>query len=551
MATTSDVKSQGSGDGAPSGVFLRSASGVYRSWSTIDGFIYNVFAINVVATFTFALYQAGALFPGGNLVLATVICGILCVFEGIAYAILLATMPRSGGDYLFQTRILGGWTTIFTFTSNVLTQAVYVGLITFTAVNIILQPYLAILGQRLGWDWMISLGDWMMTNTGYAVVGIIVVVWGWLTNVFGMRLYALLQRWCFWIGVALFGVVLVILAFMSKDTFVAHFNGYMLQTEGVKNAYQMVLDTAAKAGYQVGTPFSWGATFKIIPIVVIAFMFLQWGAAQGGEIKSGSSLRAQLFQMPGAVVFSTILAAVLSLLLMARIGTDFLGAAGYLYISAPDQYTLPFSPLWGTFVSVLFNNTFLILLVAIMFQAWFWMWYQNAQLAGSRVLLAMAFDREIPAWFGKINPRTVTPVNALICLSSLGLVFAMLVAFTTFENYLLSVIVPSILCFGLTCLAAAIMPWRRPQLYKDSPANEVRVLGIPLVTLAGAIFFVFAVWTAYMMLSDSIYGVNGKTPLTVVADLYVFSAAIYVWARINSKRKDLDLDKAYAQIPLE
>jgi len=87
-------------------LFVRKASGLVRSWSTFDAFIYATFSINLITLglfiFSYCYYFEG------NLATAVVVGGIFTIFEVIVYAALISVMPRSGGDYVWQSRVLGG-----------------------------------------------------------------------------------------------------------------------------------------------------------------------------------------------------------------------------------------------------------------------------------------------------------------------------------------------------------------------------------------------------------------------------------------------------------
>ena len=86
-------------------LFVRKASGLVRSWSVFDAFIYATFSINLITLglfiFSYAYYFEG------NLAVAVVIGGAFTIFEVIVYASLISAMPRAGGDYVWQSRILG------------------------------------------------------------------------------------------------------------------------------------------------------------------------------------------------------------------------------------------------------------------------------------------------------------------------------------------------------------------------------------------------------------------------------------------------------------
>src|SRR5689334_11673486 len=103
--TTTEVP----GRAAPRGgsLFVRNATGLVRSWATFDGFLYSYFSINIVALGFFA-FAYGYIFPGGNLLTAIIVSGIFVLFEVVVYAALISAMPRAGGDYVWQTRLLNG-----------------------------------------------------------------------------------------------------------------------------------------------------------------------------------------------------------------------------------------------------------------------------------------------------------------------------------------------------------------------------------------------------------------------------------------------------------
>src|SRR5579884_1750316 len=102
--STTDVRG-----GAPAGqkLFVRNATGLVRSWATFDAFLYSFFSINIVSLGFFA-FASGWLFPNGNLITAIIVSGVFVLFEVVVYAALISVMPRAGGDYVWQTRILGG-----------------------------------------------------------------------------------------------------------------------------------------------------------------------------------------------------------------------------------------------------------------------------------------------------------------------------------------------------------------------------------------------------------------------------------------------------------
>src|SRR5689334_4222214 len=95
--------------GAPArpGLFLRNATGLVKAWSSFDAFVYSFWSVNLI---TLGLYGMSFVYwvPDAQLLAAIVIFGVLTTFLVITYAMLVSVMPRTGGDYAWQSRVLGG-----------------------------------------------------------------------------------------------------------------------------------------------------------------------------------------------------------------------------------------------------------------------------------------------------------------------------------------------------------------------------------------------------------------------------------------------------------
>src|SRR3989475_3342180 len=93
--------------GDAAGYFVRKATGLVRAWSAFDAFIYAFFSVNFV-TLGMYIMSFAPFVPQGHLLPAAIITGIFVTFLVVVYGGLIATMPRAGGDYVWQSRILGG-----------------------------------------------------------------------------------------------------------------------------------------------------------------------------------------------------------------------------------------------------------------------------------------------------------------------------------------------------------------------------------------------------------------------------------------------------------
>ena len=89
-----------------------------------------------------------------------------------------------------------------------------------------------------------------------------------------------------------------------------------------------------------------------------------------------------------------------------------------------------------------------------------------------------------------MEPRTRTPINALLLMVIPSLIIGALYAWNVFSFQTLtlcSTLVIAVTYLGST-VAAILLPFIKKDLYEASPIAKYKVLGIPLITVAGVIF---------------------------------------------------------------
>src|ERR1700680_4210142 len=189
MATTTEAPRQT--------LFLRNATGLVKAWSTFDAFLYAFWSVNLV---TLGLYGMSFVYaiPDGQLLGAVLLPGVLVPFLVITYAQLVSVMPRAGGDYAWQSRILGGgigfvlaitgwWFTLWLWTP------IYA--------NILNLQFFEPLAYTLGRS---NVATFFTTQWGVFVSCMILLAFVSLVVTLGMETYAKIQKVCFWVG--LFGL---------------------------------------------------------------------------------------------------------------------------------------------------------------------------------------------------------------------------------------------------------------------------------------------------------------------------------------------------------
>src|SRR6204780_4975638 len=214
-------------------LFLRKATGLVRGWSVRDSMIYACLATNFVTLGLYEFTYAGPAFPGGQLITSILISAVLVSFLVVAYSGLVVTIPRAGGDYVWQTRILPfgsvvgfvmaatGWWFILWLGApiygNILSKQLF-------------QPLWATLGDPGG-------AAWFASKNGIFVVCLITILLAGILVSLGMAGYARIQKSCFAGGMVAFAVVVILLLINNHASFVSSFNYEGQKLFGVHNAY--------------------------------------------------------------------------------------------------------------------------------------------------------------------------------------------------------------------------------------------------------------------------------------------------------------------------
>src|SRR5260370_16002900 len=194
-------------------LFLRKATGLVRGWSVRDSMIYACLSTNVV-TLGMVEWTVQSSFPHGNLLYSILISGVWVSFLVLAYTGLVVTIPRAGGDYVWQSRILGsgigfvmaatGWWFILW-----LWAPIYGAVLS----EEFFQPIFATLGTQ-------SQAAWFTTSNGKFVVTLITIALAGVLVSIGMAGYARVQKWCFYGGRVRAAVLLVLLLGSRQTPFI-------------------------------------------------------------------------------------------------------------------------------------------------------------------------------------------------------------------------------------------------------------------------------------------------------------------------------------------
>src|SRR5580658_2819670 len=527
-------------------LFLRKATGLVRGWSVRDSLIYACLATNFVTLGIYEFTFAGPAFPKGQLLTSVVISGIWVSFLVIAYSGLIVTIPRAGGDYVWQTRILGsgigfvmaatGWWFILWLWAPIYGNILSVQLF---------QPLWATFGDPGG-------AAWFASKTGIFVVCLITIAIAGVLVSLGMAGYARIQKWCFYGGLVAFAVVVILLLINSHASFVSSFNYEGQKLFGVHNAYAVTNAAARKAGYSTYNmgfgPI--GPTMLLVPAMMFFILWPNWGSTLYGEIRGASDFR-RVFTGMFAGLWMTVILTVIFLLLIAKtVGWGF-----YQNLNSLDYNLTPQFGIWPypfMFAGWLVHNTAFQVILILVLSLWFFGWVGTLFLSSTRVIFAAAFDRVLPDRAAEVSEKRKVPFYSLILMLLPAVGLAALYAYnTTFHTYTLDATLVIAVTYMFSAIAVVILPLRKPDLWSASPASKVKVLGVQIVPVSGVITIALLVYNLYEWLSNDLYGVNKHDSLYYMGGMYVLAIVIYIIARIVRSRQGIDLGLINKEIPVE
>jgi basic amino acid/polyamine antiporter, APA family len=538
--------------GADEGVFIRQSTGLVRLMGTRQTVIYNTMITTIVlgAALTFLLTPYA--FPGANIWLGVVITGVVGATMMAAYAMLGASMPRSGGDYVFQSRLVNsGFGFVLVIVGFVIFLAFWMCLAGWFLGVVAVSPFATTLGIETNANWLINVGTWAATPWGITWLSLGGFLVTFLILARGIRVYLRLQSWL-WVGVMVtFATCWILLLAHPHHSFVTTFNHYIAASTGTHNYYQSILASASKAGYP-GYHFNFWDTVGVAPVAWTAMAWCMWSVITSGELKSARVLKTHMIGMQGALAVVTVTLAVTAFLLVHSAGENFIGSLGYLYYSgSPGLEKLPASPFFGVIAAMLTTSPVVIILLAVGFLTTSLQIMIGMAWGASRILMSMAFDRVLPERLGNVNERTRTPLLALFVIMVMSVIFVYLYNHTAVKGYTLAVTLTSVITYMGSMVAAVVFPYRAPDLYRASPAAKYRIFGLPAIVVLGVVGFAFNALLVYFYLTKAALGVNNAGSIEMIGGIYIAVIVYFYGRRIWLKRSGYDPSIAFSRIPPE
>ncbi len=229
--------------------------------SPYSAFAYNVLNIGVIFPWVYLLTLG--LWPDANIPVGILITGVFTALLGLVYSGLASAMPRTGGDYVFQSRTLKPWLGFAIVSTMIVTFFLIWQTLGGLLVAILgLAPLFTGLGLTMQNTTFLSWGVWFTTPMGI-----------WLTTVVASTIAAailiksfrwfVMAQWVMWYGFLLsFAIMVGYFLITPTSVFIMRFNNAMniMASNGLATSsadfYHSIITQATANGFIQVTPTS-------------------------------------------------------------------------------------------------------------------------------------------------------------------------------------------------------------------------------------------------------------------------------------------------------
>jgi basic amino acid/polyamine antiporter, APA family len=549
LSASSQVTAIPGAEAASGDLFVRKSSGLVREVGTRDSIAMGLSPLLLVAVYSVTAIFLDA-FPNGDFYVPLLIGALVSVVLAFAYAQLVSTFPRAGGEYVYATR------TFTPIAGAFVGGLVLVGLTLILSTNLVqtCQVYVpfmfSTIGHALHSHALQSFATGTLAHkTAWVISGVVLVGF---CIVACLRPIHTVARWVFWtmaIGLVVELLIAVILLLETRVGFIHAFNA----ASGGHHAYQGIIQQAKSHRFQPGVTIH--DVVALLPIGALLFLGFTFGNYAAGEIKRPS----RTYKI---AVFSAIGIGGAGLLLgwaamRHAAGLDFLQSSASLSAGAPEVYERLTSvpqvqgglayailaagdPVSSIFIGVGTLIAWVSPAVAVF-------------MLCTRIVFALSFDRLIPTKLAEVSPRTHAPVYAVAFVGTIVMTLTIIgntsTLLTLFRNFLL--VSNAILAIGSLC--AALLPYRRPELFAASPAVlRGRVFGVPVISfVSGISALAFAGLAVDIGARTQYSGGYSSGSVITLAITALCGGVLYAISRWNMSRRGIDLRLAMKELPPE
>jgi amino acid transporter len=503
------------------------------------------------------------------MVMAFILVGVVVLFTVWALGILGASMPRSGGGYVYISRILhpsigyvASWLEYF----SIAVSYGLIGTAVFEAITI--------------YAWMAGWGTSWATPEVLLVGGMAIVALFAIITCFGVRMTGRLLHLMFWIPAIITVILYGLLLVATPEALNSGIESLAGGTTATQFTSQAIAGFTGVTGMAASTVPYWDAVSYAC--LGAFWAYIGFGAATfvAGEIKEAAKdLPKQLFVANGFVILLYITISFLvarAAMMVGQVGNFSFyssyswlsygaGSAGRAWLTGIDVGRA-WMPNIAGFVAQGIGQGWFLALIPIFAALWVANDIPPFILTSSRIIFAMAFDRVLPEKLAEVNERWHTPVYAVIVTMIVAFIgnFAesdvlsgwlgsghVLYKFLNPDGGVAATDIWDALFFLFCAVAAMIFVFRRKDIYERS---SFKAGGPMMVTLIGTIATAANVWFLWQVVRGWPWDYPDGMAWTAwvwTLIIIILSLLVYYYYRSKGKRAGVDYSTIYAEIPPE
>lgn len=577
-------------------LFTRQSSGLVREVSVTNALFFNTSAFiggTLGGAYQIAVLAGVPVVVVGfitNWSIVAFVVGGLCILLAFIFASLTSVMPRSGGDYVFSSRIvpkigpflgwLESWGLVFAS----------IALLQFETVQTLRSTQVEgrIIGIGTGSDFFNNATSWFTDGTSGDVTGwpgfipalVVFALVGWVV-LQPTRTFHKIVTWLTILGIvgwalmALFGLL-----FFDPASFAANLPKY---ANGI--TVDQLSNAASSAGLTSGFSFgpADGSTWPFMlmaGVMLFQFIGFQYSAYISGEVR-GNVKRGILIAVLGALAMAVLMNSIYAEALGRRLGMDAQTAWSALWwgyidptkagvtlpMNAPNYFQLMGTvahpelwPIWAVVGAASTLFPFLLMPVYVIFI--------------SRVALAWSLDRQVPEWLGEVSERLRAPSNAIFATLAMGVIFLILWAFPVLKWVNLGFLAPSsdpaldgklnLAASAWFTILASSLSWIMPGVNavlarftrKDLVADAPYIRWLPFLGALWLVFTLVLYWFAGVgPILNAISGGQealaylNSSGVTFVGIVAVVGIVWYIVRAIQNRARGVQTDLMYQMLP--
>ncbi len=535
-------------DGATVPIFSRTATGLVRQVSLLQQIVFNLASSNALGLGLVFFLSVVVLFPRANIYIAMLIAGIGSFFVWTTFALLTSAIPRVGGDYTINSRVLPPWLALGGNIGSFMGGLFGVPIFGYFMATLALSPALAVVGGVSDSSTLTRWSTYFSTSHKNVVfittLGIVALVS--LLSYLGTRLVMRVATIMVVIAAAGFFVDMLILLFTSHSHFVNSVNSV-----AGPGAYEKTLKAGASSGAYPDHGYSTKMTIGAIYYALTISIYIYWGTYLSAEFKQGGQRRRQLAAMWGAGLGNLAVLLLAILIFMKTVGYDFFVSAFSGNLNAPGAASGVGSAGYVYFAGLVASNTALVAILSFAFLGWFLPACFTQAAMVQRAIMTWSFHGLLPKRFASVDDRTHTPGVAILTTAVVSIPLAVWIAYSDnfFQYFAIAAVsaYPSLVLIGIT---ATLIKRRRPDLYRGSSA-EWRIGGVEVLPVVGVLCSLMGAAAIFLLFYfHKNVGLKYTTETAIyLIGMFVIGAAWWFGVREYRRRQGVDIGLAYKTIP--